>query len=311
MDGWAVPPAPTTMACASTPLMLNEDAPRRAEDAWEGPTARGAVAPGASAAPTCGLSVRRCNTPGRGPPPASAAANRADTRPAAPSAWPRDSLDASRVRGGADDDDDDDASRPPTSAPTSMGSPNGVPVPCRDTAATSVGVAPAACSAAATTDAWAGPEGAVSPAARPARPTPLPAMSARGGASESAASLSLAPPSTTTNAPSARPYPSAAASSARHRPAGANAPSAHVAAAADADTMTLTPATREAAASREVRAREARCRATSDDEHAVSIAAAGPPNPNPWARRPVRKASELPVAAAGVRGAPQRLRRSP
>ncbi len=54
------------------------------------------------------------------------------------------------------------------SAPTSMGSPRGVPVPCRLTSATSRGIRPATDSAVRISAVCAGPLGAVSPLERPA-----------------------------------------------------------------------------------------------------------------------------------------------
>ena len=60
------------------------------------------------------------------------------------------------------------AARPWPSAPTSMGSPRGVPVPCTLTSATSAGDNDAMESAALTSAVCAGPLGAVSPLERPA-----------------------------------------------------------------------------------------------------------------------------------------------
>jgi hypothetical protein len=93
--------------------------------------------------------------------------------PEAGSAWPSDDLDASSLRGARP------AGRPSTraaaAAPTSMGSPRPVPVPCSCRPATWCADAPAACSAARITSCWEGPLGAVRELERPSWLTAAPA----------------------------------------------------------------------------------------------------------------------------------------
>ncbi|GGV10454.1 hypothetical protein GCM10010245_19720 [Streptomyces spectabilis] len=61
--------------------------------------------------------------------------------------------------------------------------------------------------------------------------------------------------------------------------------------------ITVTPPARAISHSPLCRACTARCRATSDDEHAVSTVTAGPSRPKVYERRPEATLAALPVAA--------------
>ena len=226
-------------------------------------------------------------------------------------------------------------------APTSIGSPSAVPVPCisskaidsAETDAEAEEAAAAACSSAEeSTDACAGPEGAVSDAERPSWLTAEPARTTTASfgdgdeeeedEEDEALSFSssfdddAAPPTSPniTHA-SARTYPSALASSALHRPSAESMPAACVAAVVAGDSARLTPpasADRErgagetaaaaaaAAAAVSLACLAARWTATSADEHAVSTAAAGPRSANRNATRPAATENADPVAEYGL-----------
>ncbi|PSK61810.1 hypothetical protein B0E53_06286 [Micromonospora sp. MH33] len=122
-----------------------------------------------------------------------------------------------------------------------------------------------------------GPFGAVSPLDAPSWLTALPRTTARTRWPWRRASDSRSTSSMPT--PSPQPVPSAPAANALHRPSGArppcrenseNMPGAAISAAPPASAMSHSPA-RSACA--------ARCRATSEEEQAVSTVTAGPSRP--------------------------------
>jgi hypothetical protein len=129
-------------------------------------------------------------------------------------------------------------------APTSMGSPSGVPVPCSDTALTAAAATPAAASAVPTSAVWAGPLGAVSPLLRPHWLTAEPSSRACGPPAQRSGAASSA---RLTASP--RPYPSAEASNVWHRPTGESACRRQMRAVVCGMSITLTPPTRAPALS--------------------------------------------------------------
>eukprot|EP00955_Chlamydomonas_euryale_P077831 363041-Chlamydomonas_euryale.AAC.6 len=209
-----------TTTCALVPWNANEltpatthsassARPARRRAAVERPArCRGTPAAPAVRAPPSGPSTTGCATRCR----SAAAACRAPIAPAAGSVCPRPVLSDASSRGaggaplchvcaaaaGAPALALVPLSRTVAAAPTSMGSPSGVPVPCICRSATErpcrapAGPSEASSRAARTTSCCAGPLGAVSALLRPSWLTALPAIRASnicGGAS-------LAPPST-------------------------------------------------------------------------------------------------------------------
>ena len=85
--------------------------------------------------------------------------------PAAPSVWPKQALLDSSASGTGPPAHD--LARPWPSAPISMGSPRGVPVPCTLTVDTAEGVRPPEASAVRMSAVCEGPLGAVRPLERP------------------------------------------------------------------------------------------------------------------------------------------------
>eukprot|EP00955_Chlamydomonas_euryale_P050845 354678-Chlamydomonas_euryale.AAC.1 len=114
----------------------------------------------ANASVTCVCIALRCSSGGARERPSAAAACSTPTMPAAGSEWPWNVFDAAR-----------ETTRGPCStsaaAPSSMGSPSGVPVPCICSAATADGPVRAPASAARITACCAGPLGAVRLLLRP------------------------------------------------------------------------------------------------------------------------------------------------
>jgi len=229
------------------------------------------------------------------------AAARSPARPAAPSVWPKQALLATSSTGKLllwrpeeEEEEEPAFSLPPAvvlpraaaSAPSSMGSPRGVPVPWTATARTSrrgsegeeeleeleaakelkvtqaappppPSASPRAC---LTSDACAGPLGAVSDAEAPPWLTAEPSSRASKGGreeeeegeEEESSSPPLPPPpppplptflSTTTAKPSPRPYPSADASKLLHLPCGDSACSRQMRAVVPRSSCALTPPT--------------------------------------------------------------------
>ncbi len=164
-----------------------------------------------------------------------------------------------------------------SSAPASIGSPSLVPVPCASTASTSDGNSPAEASAARITRCCAGPFGAVRPLDAPSWFTALPRSTPSTRRPLARASESRS--SSSSPAPSPQPVPSASAENALQRPSAARprwwANSTNAVGAA----MTVTPPASAIEHSPDRSDCAARCRATSDDEQAVSTVTAGPSSP--------------------------------
>ncbi|CAM3232313.1 hypothetical protein STAL104432_17085 [Streptomyces albus] len=124
---------------------------------------------------------------------------------------------------------------------------------------------------------WAGPLGALSPLEAPSWLTaePRTTASTRWPARRASRSRST----TRQVTPSAQPVPSASAENALQRPSPASPPwrlnSTNVLGVA----ITATPPTRAMSVSPRWSDRHARCRATSDEEQAVSTVTAGPSSP--------------------------------
>ncbi len=172
-----------------------------------------------------------------------------------------------------------DRSRPyvASRASASIGSPSGVPVPCASTASTAPGASPALARACRMTRCWEGPLGADRPLLAPSWLVAEPRITARTGCPLRRASDSRS--SSSTPAPSPQAVPSAAAANGLHRPSGAsprcrlkpmNACGVDSTVTAPASASVLSPARSD---------RQARCRATRDEEHAVSTVRAGPSSP--------------------------------
>ncbi|GAA5708303.1 hypothetical protein Save01_09188 [Streptomyces avermitilis] len=164
-----------------------------------------------------------------------------------------------------------------SSACASIGSPSLVPVPCASTASMSAAVRPAEVSAWRMTRCCAGPFGAVRPLDAPSWFTALPRTTANTWCPLRRASDSRSTRSMPT--PSAQPVPSASAPNALHRPSGASPRWRLNSTKARGVDMTITPPASAMEHSPLRRAWIAQCRATSDDEHAVSTVTAGPSRP--------------------------------
>ncbi len=174
-----------------------------------------------------------------------------------------------------------------------MGSPSVVPVPWASTASTSAAVSRALASAARITRCCEGPLGAVRPFEAPSWFTALPRMTASTGwplrrASDRRSSSSM-------DAPSAMPMPSAEAENALQRPSWARPRWREKPTSAPGVAMTVTPPARAREHSPVRSACAARCRATSDDEQAVSTVTAGPSRPRVYETRPEITLVEAPV----------------
>jgi hypothetical protein len=109
---------------------------------------------------------------------------------------------------------------------------------------------------------------------------------------------------TTTPQPSPRTNPSAAASKVLHRPSGENIPHDDSAIWVSGRSIRLTPPASARSLSRSRRLWHARWFATSDDEHAVSTATAGPRRPSRYAIRPTVTLCALPVAEYAATASP-------
>ena len=184
-------------------------------------------------------------------------------------------------------------------APTSMGSPRDVAVPCSCRCTTALGGRRAPRRACSRTRCCAGPLGAVRALERPSWLTPLPTT---------AAAVALAVPSAPSSAlrrltaphASPRPYPSAEESSVLHRPSAASMPACLNTMHVSGVSVRFVPATRAAAQSCCRRPWQERWVPTSDDEHAVSTLRDGPRQSNANESRPAATLSALPVAAYGL-----------
>src|SRR3954464_5335083 len=153
---------------------------------------------------------------------------------------------------------------------------------------------PAFFSAARTTDCCAGPFGTVRPLLRPSLLTALPRTTARIRSPSATASESRF--RTTTPTPSLRTKPSARESNVLQRPSGAIMPHFEKHTYPSGESSTFTPPARARFVSPVRRLVHARCSATSDEEHAVSTATAGPLKPSVYDTRPATTFIEQPVA---------------
>ncbi len=122
-----------------------------------------------------------------------------------------------------------------------------------------------------------GPFGAVRPLLAPSWLIELPRITASTGwplrrASDRRSTSSMP-------APSDQPVPSAASANALQRPSGASPRCLLKAMNGEGVDITMTPPARAREHSPERRAWAARCRATREDEHAVSTVTAGPSRP--------------------------------
>src|ERR1700712_1823171 len=95
--------------------------------------------------------------------------------------------------------------------------------------------------------------------------------------------------------PSAQPTPSAPSPNALHRPSSAIPRCRENSTNSSGVDNTVTPPASASSQSPDRSACDAQCRATSDDEHAVSTVTAGPSKPNEYATRPEAMAAELPL----------------
>ena len=109
------------------------------------------------------------------------------------------------------------------------------------------------------------------------------------------ASASLSRFSTRMPQPSPRTYPFAAASNVLHRPSGASIPAFARSSSSRPDRMAWTPPASARSASPRCSPVTAWCTATSDEEHAVSTAIAGPCSPSANATRPMAVLNDVPV----------------
>ena len=139
----------------------------------------------------------RCSTGSRNASPSASARRVRPTTPAAGSAWPMNDLAAVNTSGTGRMGGllpppqllelPDGLSRTAAAAPTSMGSPREVPVPCICRLATSQAPCLPAASAARTTSCWLGPLGAVRLLERPSWLTALPRMTSTAAEVQAAA----------------------------------------------------------------------------------------------------------------------------
>ncbi len=162
-------------------------------------------------------------------------------------------------------------------ASASIGSPSRVPVPWASTASTSATPSPAAASAARITRSCEGPFGAVRPFEAPSWLTAVPRTTASTGWPLARASESRSTRSSPT--PSEKPVPSASAEKARQRPSGESPRCRLNSIRVSGVDITVAPPTRARLHSPERRACPARCRATREEEQAVSTVTAGPSKP--------------------------------
>ena len=160
----------------------------------------------------------------------------------------------------------------------SVGSPTGVPVPWASIIPTSCGRTPLRASASSYRARWAAAEGAASPSERPSWFTAEPRITARIRSRSRTASASRL--STMTPQPSPRTNPSAAASKVRQRPVGESMPILSKDMVTLGRNISVTPPASARSHSPACSAWQARCRATSEDEHAVSSDTLGPWSPS-------------------------------
>ncbi len=180
-----------------------------------------------------------------------------------------------------------------SSAWASIGSPRAVPVPWPSTTSTSAADSPALASACRMTRCCDGPLGAVRPLDAPSWFTAEPRTTASTRwplrrASDSRSSTSMP-------TPSPQPTPSAASANALQRPSADRPRCREKSTNVVGVDITVTPPAMASEHSPERSACAARCRATSDDEHAVSTVTAGPSKPNVYDTRPEAMLAALPL----------------
>ncbi len=180
------------------------------------------------------------------------------------------------------------------SACASIGSPRAVPVPWPSTTSTSTAESPEAASASWMTRSWERPLGAVSPLDAPSWLTAEPRTTASTWCPLRRASDSRS--SSSTPAPSDQPVPSAPAAKDLQRPSPASPRCLLNSTKVSGLAITVTPPSSAMSHSPSRSARLAQCRATSDEEHAVSSVTAGPSSPKAYATRPDTTLAALPVA---------------
>ncbi|GGL15028.1 hypothetical protein GCM10012284_57120 [Mangrovihabitans endophyticus] len=180
------------------------------------------------------------------------------------------------------------------SACASTGSPSVVPVPCASTTSTWSADSRAFTSAASITRCCDGPFGAVRPLDAPSEFTAEPRSTARMVRPLRCASDSRS--STSTPTPSDQPVPSAESANERQCPSVARPPCRAISTKVVGLDITVTPAAIAVPHSPCRSDCAARCRATSDDEHAVSTVTVGPTVPKKYARRPDSTLVALPVS---------------
>ncbi len=176
----------------------------------------------------------------------------------------------------------------------SMGSPSMVPVPCASTASTSCGASRASARASRITRSCAAPFGAVRPLLAPSELTAEPRRTASTGWPCRRASDRVC--NTSSPTPSDQAVPSASEENGLQRPSGASPRCWLNSTNIPGPDITVTPPASASVHSPRRSAWAARCRATSDDEHAVSTVIAGPRRPKVYAIRPEAMLSVLPVS---------------
>ena len=158
---------------------------------------------------------------------------------------------------------------------------------------------PPADSASRITRSCAGPFGTVRPALAPSWFTADPSTTPR--TRSPARSASARRFSATTPQPSPRTKPSAPASNARQRPPGDSICASPRRRVPSGSRIAFTPPASARSTSPRSSAETAWWIATSDEEHAVSTASAGPPRPNVYATRPIAVEGPVPVVAYRLR----------
>ena len=184
--------------------------------------------------------------------------------PAPASVWP---IQALAVLADKNDLLDGWSIRTALAAPSSIGSPSGVPVPCIWRLDTSPGRVPPNLSPARMTSDWLGPFGAVRDAELPSWLTAVLTMYAMISWS---ALLLLPWDRYSTEAASPRTYPSAVLSNVLHLPSGASMPAFWNMAVESGFRSRPMPAVMDATELPDQMALAATCDPTRDDEHAVS-----------------------------------------
>ena len=180
-------------------------------------------------------------------------------------------------------------------APTSIGSPSGVPVPCSSRPATMAPFSPAICKAARIARCCEGPFGAVSELDRPSWLTADPQI-----APWPDFVLILTKRSSTATHASPRTYPSALESRALQRPSWASIPALVNNSVVRGLSVTFTPHVDTDFDSPETMLFSATCEPTSEEEHAVSIDTHTPWSPNVYEILPHATLRAPPVAVYGL-----------